>query len=221
MLDRPRDYCDHYCERCPQRPRCDLAALEEHRAHEFPNVSQQEWMEHDLRAAFAMLERALEEQGIDPDTIEAPDPPPEARELAELGQCYAMALSRVSRAAPMTSDREALSQLQRLGLVVAGKCAALVDAFEEPDDELIDIWASQVFILEAAAAAIHRHMATVLTVEVREMFGPIHQRLDELLRPLDARIPAPLRDLLAKRIAEGEAPSPFLVRSAPWAELRE
>ena len=215
MLDRPRDYCDQYCEACPQRSRCDLAMLDDYREREFPEVSRWEWLEQDMLAAVEILERALEERGIDPESIEEPEHPPEARELAALGQSYAIALSQVARAAPRTVDREALSQLERLGLVVAGKCAALVDAFDEPDDEYIDIWASRVFIIEAAAAAIHRHMRAVLTPDVRAMFDPIHQRLDELLRPLDARIPASLRDTLAERIASGEAPSPFLLRSEP------
>ncbi|HJK90208.1 MAG TPA: hypothetical protein RMH85_19765 [Polyangiaceae bacterium LLY-WYZ-15_(1-7)] len=203
IFERPERYCDRRCERCPQRGRCSLAAT----------------------LATGEESLALAAPHADPATLEPPGSPDfvvtqiGAAELAALmesesamlrgcGTTYGwLVRAQIQGVAPRAERLE----VERLAEQIGPCCKSISMGLERDADASLDVWGPSLLVLENVLARLDAGLARLLAEPERRMLQEIRADLDRRLRPLQERIPRAARDALARAIAEGRAPSPFLV----------
>jgi hypothetical protein len=234
----PYNWCDRECERCPLEATCELARRL--RAAP-PGPRERGENEDDLEARVAAersgAKRAVPEEAViaalkddlahmierledtavedEPDSTAAMSPLPLvllAKKLNALGMDY------VRRVAAIRPQGAAI-ELRACALLTAMKLARLAGHLELRSDLEFDV-APNRLLLERVGEKARRaldelRLARAAPSDALDGCDRIAREIDRLLELAFGPIPARVRAELDRRIAQGQAPSPFCVRSGP------
>lgn len=225
------NWCDRVCERCPLAAgRCKLAEREAQRrwVHEArgedpddPAIQDADF-DDAIREALVMVTRLALEAGIDP-MQPAPEPVVSlsVARLQKLGTAFAVSIGHLVRALPPPLGRsEAARELSIQALVLARKCARLVDSFDELGNPLTGgfVWASDavpnLLLLDEVDRRLIACMDALLPPgkERESLFG-VYAQIRRLIAPLRAAVDDDALAELKAMVERGEAPSPFSIVS--------
>jgi hypothetical protein len=175
-----------------------------------PAIQSADFLETIERTA-AMLERILEEEGIETDSVPLARPTPLiARRLREAGMIF------VERAHAMKShaigrDVDALWSCSILLTMKLARLACLREMDEPPEADL----APNRLLLERVdedVRAVLGRLSRMLPAELVMACEMARAEILELLAHAFGPVPDEVRAELQGRVAEGRAPSPFCVR---------
>jgi hypothetical protein len=230
MLTDAYNWCDSRCERCPLRSDCPVAIREAQRrwVHEARGEDPDDWavimkdVEEELGRALQLLVEMAERDGADlDDDSDAPPPSLASRRLSQSGLDFVVAVRDALATIggePTEREVDEGAELVLLSAIIARKTARLSSAFEADPQPLEERevwrgdWVPNVIlvtrVLGTARAAVRRFF------DVAETRARVEAPLDVIertLAPLTERVPPEARRTLETMIADGTAPSPFVI----------
>ncbi len=221
----PYNWCDSRCERCVVEPRCKLSNRLKGRrwVHEMrgedpdsPEAHVEDMME-DLESAQRMLEQMIEEEGIDLNAeMRKPNTNPVSVPALRLQEASTRLIRAIGReGAPELSNPSVLLHMKLSNLA----CRVEHTRRDDPEEEamqLADGTAPMFFLVERLRADIDAAIVADARPAVLAAVADIDRYLAMIAPSVE-----PYRVELAERIANDEAPPPFIVLPHPLPSVDE